>query len=134
MNKNSPATLIADGEYCCDHVKIIELAKKGAIDCLIMDPESYGFTGWRKLIKECEGSKIQCSPHCWGTSVKTFSIGHLAAAFSQICPTIEGAPDTIEGVDFSGYEIKNGILNISDKSGFGMELEYFSPVDIYRPY
>lgn len=134
LAKNSPGTLIADGEFNYDADLIIDLAKKGAIDCLLMDPESFGYTQWRKLINECKGTNIKCSPHCWGTKLKTNTVAHLAAAFAEVVPTIEGVPETLEGVDESGYVIDNGILSLPEKSGFGMELEYAEPYRIHMPY
>ena len=132
--KNSPDTLIADGEFMYDTDLVIDLAKKGAIDCLLMDPESFTYTGWRKLINECKGTSIKCSPHCWGTKIKTNSVGHLAAAFPEVCPTIEGVPEFVPGVDDTGYEMKDGLLIIPEKSGFGMELEYAYPEELYGLY
>ncbi len=132
--KNSPETLVADGEFEYNADLIIDLAKKGAIDCMLMDPESFGFTNWRRLIKECRGTSIKCSPHCWGTKLKTNTVAHLAAAFPDVCPTIEGVPEKLEGVDENGFDIKNSILSIPERSGFGLELEFAASVKIYMPY
>lgn len=134
LAKESPHTLLADGEFQYNADQVIELANKGVLDVLLMDPGSYGFTAWRKLLNECKGTKILCSPHCWGTKIKTNAVAHLAAAFPDVCPTIEGDPETVEGVDTDGYVMHNGILTIPEKSGFGMELEYATPKDIPRAY
>lgn len=134
LAKNSPETLIADGEFEYDEEMVLDLAKKGVIDVLLMDPESYGITPWRKLIAECQGTKILCSPHGWGTRLKTNVIAHLAAAYPDVVPTIEGVPEKLEGVDESGYVLKNGILTVPELNGFGMDLEFARPVPIYRGY
>lgn len=130
LNKTSPNTLIADGEfdYCPEHV--ISLAENGAIDVMLMDVLSYGFTAWRTLLKKCEKTGVKCSPHAWGYKLKTHIIAHLAAAFPTICPTIEGVIDTAEGVDYSGYVMNNGILSIPQRSGFGMDVEFVRPYNI----
>ena len=135
LTKESPKTLLADGEADYDADFVINLAKKGALDVLLMDPVGFGFTQWRKLIKECEGTNILCSPHGWGLKVKTNAVAHLCAAFPDIVPTVEGVPgDATEGVDESGYTMENSIMTIPEKSGFGMTLEFAKPEAIYKPY
>lgn len=134
LSKESPQTLLADGEADYDVEQVIGLAKQGVLDVLLMDPGSYGFTAWRKLMTECKGTKILCSPHCWGTTLKTNVVAHLAAAFPDVCPTIEGVPETLEGVDTLGYVLQNSILHIPEKSGFGMELQFATPGRIPRAY
>ena len=132
--KESPKTLLADGEADYNPDFVIDLAKKGAIDVLLMDPVGFGFSQWRKVIKECEGTNVLCSPHGWGLKVKTHAVAHLCAAFPNIVPTVEGVLDYSEGIDMSGYSIENSILTIPEKSGFGMTLEYATPKRIYMPY
>ncbi len=134
LKKESPQTLLADGEFQYDKNLVVDMANQGILDVLLMDPESYGFTEWRKLVKQCVGTSIKCSPHGWGTSMKSMICAHLAAAYPDVCPTVEWAPDVLDGVDVSGYELKNGILTIPDKPGFGMELEWAIPREIYNPY
>ena len=134
LMKESPRTLIADGEFNYNIEQVIDLAKKGAIDVLLMDPGSFSFTQWRYLIKECQGTGVKCSPHGWGVKVKTYAAAHLCGAFPNVIPTIEGVPDWLEGIDDSGYVLQDGILRIPDKSGFGMKLEYAKKEPIYQPY
>ena len=134
LKKESPQTLLADGEFNYDPNMVEDMAKQGILDAVLMDPESYGFTAWRKLIKECRGTATKCSPHSWGTSMKSRVCAHLAAAYPDVCPTIEWAPDVLNGVDVSGYELKDGILTIPEKPGFGMDLEWAVPKPIYKPY
>lgn len=134
LKKESPTTYLADGEFNYNAEFVIDLAKKGALDVLLMDPQSYGFTAWRKLVKACAGTPIKCSPHCWGTILKTMTMAHLAAAYPEVCPTVEWAPDILLGVDTTGYSLKNGIMTIPEKPGFGLELEWARPLDIFKPY
>ena len=101
---------------------------------LLMDPISYGFTAWRKLMKESRGTAIKCSPHGWGTIIKTNVVAHLAAAYPEVCPTVEWAPDTVPNVDISGYVIEEGIMTLPEKPGFGMDLQWMKPREIFKPY
>ena len=135
LMKNSPQTMIADGEFEYEIEQVEDLARNGYIDVLIMDPESYGFTGWRRKIEACQGTKVKCSPHGWGTAVKTNALTHLAAAFPSVVPILEGAPDVmVDGVNIADYAMNDGIVTIPDKPGFGMELEYANPMPIFKPY
>ena len=136
LKEYSPGTLLADGEFKYDRNEIIPLAEQGAVDVLLMDINSFVFTEWRHIIKLCKekGLNFKCSPHAWGVGVKTRVAAHLAAAFPEICPTVEGLPDVTEGVDYSGYTLKNGIMSIEDRPGFGMDLEFARPVEIFKPY
>ena len=134
LEKESPQTLLADGEFDYDADAVIDMARKGVLDVLLMDPESFGFTAWRNLVKECVGTSVKCSPHGWGTNMKSRICAHLAAAYPEVCPMVEWAPDVLEGVDVSGYSMKDGILTIPEKPGFGMKLEWAVPKEIYKPY
>lgn len=134
LNQVSPDTLLADGEFRSDPAQVMALAGAGVLDVLLMDPESFGFTAWRRLLGQCRALGFQGSPHCWGTKLKTNAVAHLAAAFPDVCPTIEGVPDRLEGVDDTGYAMADGWLSIPDRPGFGMELEYARPVSIFAPY
>ena len=134
LKKNSPQTLLADGEANYDRAESMDLAARGAVEVLLMDIISYSLTEWRAIMEKCRAQGIKCSPHSWGLGLKTRTVCHIAAAFPDICPAVEGVPDTTEGVDYSGYTLKDGIMTIEDRPGFGMDLEYARPVEIWRPY
>ena len=132
LNENSPNTLIADGEWAPDYIHtkttldlVDSLAEDGLIDAVLMDTADYGFTNWRKYLNALrakKGKKWLASPHNWNSSFKTKYCSHLAAAYPDLIPTIEGVVDTLEGIECSDYTIENGMLTVPDKPGFGMEL------------
>jgi L-alanine-DL-glutamate epimerase-like enolase superfamily enzyme len=62
------------------------------------------------------------SPHAWGDVIKTHYCAHLCAAFGLNIPCVEAVLGETEGVDHSGYTLKNGIMTLPDRPGFGMEL------------
>jgi len=134
LAKESPKTLLADGEFNYNLDFVLDLARRGALDVLLMDPESLGITGWRKTLETCKGTNVLCSPHTWGNTIKMNSNVHLAAAFPDVVPTVEGLHDEIDGVDTSAYRFADGILTVPDLPGFGMPLEYARPKPIYKPY
>ena len=47
---------------------------------------------------------------------------HLAAAYPHHIPYIEAVLGESEGLDYGGYEVKNGMMALPDRPGFGMDL------------
>lgn len=121
LREKSPGTMIADGEADPSLPLLIAMAEEGILDVLQMDIAGFGFTGWRRILPELEEKKIKISPHNWGLKIKTHYTAAIAAAYGET-PAIEGVPDETEGVDFSGYRLREGKLEIPDAPGFGMEL------------
>jgi D-galactarolactone cycloisomerase len=122
LDTHMPATLIADGESRPDIPQLFDLASKGLLDILQPDVIGYGFTPWRKLMKSIAEKGCMASPHAWWDVVKTHYCAHLAAAWPHNVPYIEAVLGETEGVDYSGYCLKNGVLHLPDSPGFGMEL------------
>jgi L-alanine-DL-glutamate epimerase-like enolase superfamily enzyme len=54
--------------------------------------------------------------------VKTHYCAHLAAAYPHHIPYIEAVLGESEGVNYNGYEVKNGVMTLPDRPGFGMDL------------
>ena len=120
--KERPMTFIADGESMTDIPLLRDLAQKKLLDVWQPDVCGYGFTKWRTLMKEiCENGWLG-SPHAWGTVTKTHYCAHLAAAYPHHIPCVEAVLGSIEGVDLSGYHLENGVMQIPDRPGFGMDL------------
>jgi D-galactarolactone cycloisomerase len=120
LAKKSPDTLIADGEYNPDVRQLIELARENLVDVLLMDIEGYGFTNWRRFMKDHEKMNFKVSPHCWGFKLRTHYAAQFAMANKKTI-TIEGVPDMTEGVEFDDYRLIDGRLHVPEKPGFGME-------------
>jgi L-alanine-DL-glutamate epimerase-like enolase superfamily enzyme len=122
LAKNSPQTLIADGESNWDIDLLIKLAEEKLIDVFLMDIHGYGFTKWRKMMKKIQELGILASPHNWGEKLKTHYSAHMAVAFPNEIKTIEGVPDITEGILFDDYVIKDGKITVPEKGGFGMDI------------
>ena len=90
----------------------------------------YGFTAWRRLLKKLVPLGYISSPHAWGYVVKTHYCAHLAAAYPLHIPYIEAVLGDSEGVDASGYALKEGMLSIPQLPGFGMDLVFPNPCDL----
>lgn len=122
LDVHRPCTLIADGESMTDIDLLHDLAAKGLLDVWQPDVCGYGFTAWRKLMKEIEEKGYLASPHAWGNVVKTHYCAHLAAAYPHHIPCIEAVLGDSEGVDYGGYELNSGIMTLPERPGFGMDL------------
>ena len=122
LDIHRPDTLIADGESDTDLNLLRDLAEKNLLDVWQPDICGLGFTGWRKLMKELAAKGWVASPHAWGNVVKTHYCLHLAAAYPHHINCIESVLGETEGVDHSGYVLRNGVISIPAKPGFGMEL------------
>ena len=127
--QHRPQTLIADGESMTDIPLLFDLAGKGVLDVWQPDVCGYGFTPWRKLMKQLEEKGWMASPHAWGQVVKTHYCAHIAAAYPFHIPMIESVLGESEGVDYSGYKMQNGILTIPERPGFGMDLVWAPKID-----
>ena len=122
LQKERPMTLLADGESMTDIPLLRDLAQKKLLDVWQPDVCGYGFTKWRTLMKEIRENGWLASPHAWVTVTKTHYCAHLAAAYPHHIPCVEAVPGTIEGVAFNGYQLENGVMQIPDRPGFGMDL------------
>jgi L-alanine-DL-glutamate epimerase-like enolase superfamily enzyme len=126
MKIHSPITLLADGESMTDIPLLFDLAENHLLDIWMPDVCEYGFTAWRKLLKELKEHGYLASPHAWGQMLKTHYCSHLAAAYPENIPIIEGVLGITEGVRCDGYKFDKGIMKIPLEPGFGMEL-YWAP-------
>jgi D-galactarolactone cycloisomerase len=122
LNDAGLGTLIADGEGDeSEEAKLLELARKGLIDVALFDVVWYGLTAWRRIMPRLAELGLHASPHAWGSPLKTLYAAQIAAGLGNVI-TVEGVPGITEGVDTSGYALRDGVLRIPDRPGFGISL------------
>lgn len=121
LAKRCPSVLVADGEREPDVPFLLELAREGLIDVLIMDIMGYGFTAWRRLMPRVIEAGACGSPHAWGHPLKTYYAAQLAAGLGNV-PVVEGVPGVMVGVECTGYRLSDGRLHLPQEPGFGMGL------------
>ncbi len=119
LTRTNPATLMADGELDPDVPFLLDLAREGLLDVLIMDIVSYGLTAWRALMPEVREIGVQTSPHAWGVPLKSLYTAQAAAGLGSMV-TVEVVPGEADGIDTSGYELRDGIIHVPDRPGFGI--------------
>lgn len=134
----SPETLIADGEkrngptqdppgpfgkWPADQIdELLDFCRRDLIDVILPDVGAMGFTAWRQLMPRLIATGKQGSPHAWGETFKSYYAAQIGCAYGHV-PIVEGVPGRIDGVDDSGYVIKDGFIRLPDSPGFGMTLE-----------
>jgi D-galactarolactone cycloisomerase len=111
LDRVSPDTLIAEGETTPDVEALLPVA---AVDVLLMDVMSFGFTAWREVMPRLRAS---ASPHAWGRPLKTVYAAHLAAGLGNV-DVVEGVPGTTQGV--GSLELVDGVLSLGERPGFGL--------------
>ncbi len=122
MNLNGfSETLYADGEARPDHEVLGTMMEEGILDVHLVDIFGYGFSRWIHFNKNLMSRGILASPHAWGDRLKTNYTVQLAAAQGNI-PTIEGVTCLSDDIDYGNYELKDGLISVSDAPGFGMKL------------
>lgn len=119
LPRTDPATLIADGELDPDVPFLLDLAREGLLDVLIMDIVSYGLTPWRALMPEVREIGVQISPHAWGDPLKSLYTAQVAAGLGSVV-TVEVVPGASDEIDTSGYELHEGVIHVPDQPGFGI--------------
>ncbi len=134
LDKKSPKTLIADGETDPDMDLLIHLYQKGLLGVFQMDIQgdhslghAFGLTPWRRAMPRLESIGARISPHAWGLKLKTHYAAQFCAGYPGVS-CVEGVTDTTEGVDFSGYQIRNGKMYLPEKPGFGMDFIWGMPI------
>jgi D-galactarolactone cycloisomerase len=114
-------TLYADGEARPDYEVLEKMMDEGILDIHLVDIFGYGFSRWIHFNKELISRGILASPHTWGDRLKTNYTVQLAAAQGNI-PTIEGVTCLSDDIDYGNYELKDGLISVSNAPGFGMKL------------
>lgn len=113
--------LVADGEFDPDVDRVLDLARAGLLDVLLMDVLSFGFTAWRRIMPRVREIDVLASPHAWGHPLKTLYAAQLAAGLGNV-PVVEAVPGFTEGVDATGYSLRDGALTLPSDPGFGLHL------------
>lgn len=101
---------------------IYALAAEGLLDVYIGDLGIIGYTRWRRLMPELQAAGIVTAPHTWVWCFRPRYVAQLSAGMGNVL-IIEGIPGESAGVDYSGYPIIDGRMQVPDTPGFGLPLD-----------
>jgi len=129
LAKESPIR-IAAGEWQNTRFEFIDLMDKGKID--VAQPDIGRVGGITEAIRVAHLAQDRgrlIVPHCWKTGIGIAASAHYAAAISN-CPFIEFQPAELcesmlrRELVPDPLIMKNGVLQLPDKPGLGIELNY----------
>ena len=129
MKEEGIKTMIADGEGSASP-RLIDWAKKGIVNVIQYDLRDFGFFNWMEMARELEDFGILYAPHNYGGFHGNYTQVHFAAVTDNFA-FAEMDVAKAEGIDTSGYQVKDGFLIAPNAPGFGMKLEP-SVLDSYK--
>ena len=115
------ATLIADGEGQASPT-LLDWARDGLIDVVQYDIFGHTFTGWLKTGRLLDGWGRRTAPHHYGGHLGNYATAHLAGAVDRFA-FVEWDEATTPGIDGSAYAVREGMVIVPEKPGFGLELD-----------
>ena len=121
ISQHDLSVLLADGETAGtdDGYK---LASEGVLDVVQCDILRAGFTPWLKLGPALDSLGAAGAPHHFGLFLGNYVSGHLAGAVRNLS-YIEWDEAAVAGLTASGYHLDQGRLELTDKPGFGIEID-----------
>ncbi|MCC6804628.1 MAG: mandelate racemase [Anaerolineae bacterium] len=113
--------LIADGEGHPDP-HLLDWARDGVVDVVQYDLPAYGMSHWLKVGRQLDGWGAKSAPHNYGVAFGCYASCHLAAALAHFT-FVEWDQIDLDGLDASGYAIRDGRAQAPDAPGFGLRLD-----------
>jgi L-alanine-DL-glutamate epimerase-like enolase superfamily enzyme len=118
---NGLSVLVADGEGAA-HPALLEWAEAGHVDVVQYDIYSYGFGRWLTLSSQLAPNGTLSAPHSYGNGIGHYVISHLARV-TPTMPMVEWDEAAFDAIDASGWEIRDGVVEMPDAPGWGLELD-----------
>jgi L-rhamnonate dehydratase len=113
--------LLADCESASPE-EAYELAGTGVLDVVQCDILQAGFTRWLKLGPALSSVSVASAPHHFGLYLGNYLSGHLAGAVNNL-EYVEWDQAIVPGLAVAGYQFEEGRLRLSDRPGFGIDLD-----------
>ena len=136
LSKEAPMR-IAAGEWLNSRYEFLELMDDGLID--VAQPDVGRVGGLTEAMRVCHLAEDRgrlIVPHCWNSGIGISASAHLAIAIPH-CPFIEYLPPDLTDSPLrteladDGLTMTNGVLELPDKPGLGIELN-FEALDKFR--
>lgn len=121
MNDTGLKVLIADGE---GHAAppLMDWARDKIVDVIQYDIRQYGFSRWLEFARQLDVWGVLAAPHNYGSAFGEYVTCHLAGAIQHFA-FVESDVIHMNGLDGSGYRLKDGMIEIPDSPGFGLTLD-----------
>ncbi len=114
------AMLIADGEGQASPT-LLDWARDGLVDVVQYDIFAHTFTGWLRTGRRLDEWGRRTAPHHYGGHLGNYVTAHLAAAIDNFA-FVEWDEATTPGLDASAYGVREGMVEVPERPGFGLEL------------
>ena len=121
LNSEGIETKIADGEGGAS-LNLLQWAEDGLVDIVQYDIFHPGFSRWLELGPQLDEWNVGSAPHHYGGHYGNYVSCHLSAAIQGFEFAEWDEADTA-GLDDSGYSISDGLVNVPDSPGFGLNLD-----------
>jgi L-alanine-DL-glutamate epimerase-like enolase superfamily enzyme len=113
--------LIASGEESQSEA-LLDCASSGLIDVVQFDIFGHGLSRWLATGHKLRGTSIRTAPHHYGRAIGNYVGCHLAAALPNFA-FVEWDEASIDGVEWPGYTVENGKVQVPDAPGFGQVVD-----------
>jgi L-rhamnonate dehydratase len=121
LEREGLPVLIADGESASVD-ECLALAVRGLLDVVQCDILGGSFSGWLRLGPALDALGVASAPHHFGLHLGNYVSGHLAPFVSGLS-YVEWDEVTTPGLATPGYHFSDGRLRLSDRPGFGIEVD-----------
>jgi L-alanine-DL-glutamate epimerase-like enolase superfamily enzyme len=113
--------LIADGEGK-PSPDLMNWARDGVVDVVQYDLPAYGFSEWLKIGRQLDTWTVKSAPHNYGCSTAGYAACHLAGTLKHFAYA-EWDHIDLDGLETTGYAIREGRIHLPDAPGFGLRLD-----------
>ncbi len=121
LDEQQLSLMIADGEGQASPT-LMNWAQMGVIDVVQYDLRDEGFDFWLKTGRQLDAWGKKSAPHNYGSCFGNYATCHLASAIKNFT-FAEWDQIDLDGLDTSGYEIREGRVHVPDAAGFGLWLD-----------
>ena len=123
MRDGGWGTLLADGEGHHGYsASFTDVLRAGGVDVVQFDFRSYGLSAFLQYLPEIQKAGAEAAPHNWASHLLGFYIQQFGRGCRNFAMA-ETDPMNMPAVISSGYELVNGMMNVPDTPGFGLELD-----------
>lgn len=122
LDRNGLKTLIADGETLAEPAPLYPFIEQRLIDVVQLDTTQIGLSAWWRLAAFSQIHGRLCAPHTWGSRFAVYATAHLGKVIPSFLYNEVPAYDP-DAYRPTGFTFENGTYTLSDKPGWGLEID-----------